>query len=335
MSYFEYFEDMNEPNLVKCKFMLNNQKTFSLEFDHKIEIKQLKEMISIAVKLRRNTFKLLYKGIDYSDCNEDSFHSLFNDTPLETFVIEPKNEEQIKDETEIVIRMESWCPFHSSQFLTHYCFNCNKSICSECLINGIHKEHKIQDKCFYLLNSKNLVEKMFPNWPKNPYDEIKSNFDVSSLKQKVNDLMFKKLYDMIDLIRQKMITLIENTDIITRDSLENLRDSVRNVKASCFKALNNLKEKINIKDIVNDEKIFIKFDSLYKEMINIENDNFKKNLNSFKELNSKSSLLIPPFIDNVYSSIFNILKDLIPFNHLHKYIIRKISFFCFIFFMVN
>ena len=77
---------------------------------------------------------------------------------------------------------------------------------------------------------------------------------------------------------------------------------------SCIKALDELKEKLNIKDIINNEQIFREFDSFYKDLGRIQNDNFNNNLNYFKELNQKVSLLVKDLIENIYNMIKDILK---------------------------
>ena len=102
--------------------------------------------------------------------------------------------------------------------------------------------------------------------------------------------------------------MIDNYNNINNNSLGNIRDSVRDIKVSCIKALDELKEKLNIKDIINNEQIFREFDSFYKDLGRIQNDNFNNNLNYFKELNQKVSLLVKDLIENIYNMIKDILK---------------------------
>ena len=56
-------------------------------------------------------------------------------------------------------------------------------------------------------------------------------------------------------MQNKCNDLIDNYNNINKNSLANIRDSVRDIKVSCIKILDELKEKLNIKDIVNNTNI--------------------------------------------------------------------------------
>ena len=131
----------------------------------------------------------------------------------------------------------------------------------------------------------------------------KSQTDLSELKKKLNNVYFTQLFQMLKEVQNKCNDLIDNYNSINSNSLGNIRDSVRDIKVSCIKALDELKEKLNIKDIINNDKIFREFDSCYKELGRIQNDNFNKNLDYFKELNQKVSLLVKNLVENIYNMI--------------------------------
>ena len=100
--------------------------------------------------------------------------------------------------------------------------------------------------------------------------------------------------------------------------------------------MDELKEKLKIKDIINNDQIFREFDSFYKELGRIQNDIFNKNLDYFKELNQKVSLLVKNLVENIYNMIKEILnktlneekydsiKMQINFSNYHKFIIIHI-----------
>jgi len=81
--------------------------------------------------------------------------------------------------------------------LLYYCFDFICSICCDCFIKGTDKVHHIQDKLFSLLSSKFLVEKMFDSWSRNPYDDYKISADLFELKNKLNNVNFHQLFQML------------------------------------------------------------------------------------------------------------------------------------------
>ena len=144
-------------------------------------------MIEKAGHLRKNTFSLCCEGEDYTQYTEETFDSFFPDQSLVVFTLELMKGAEI-DETELLLQIKNPCPEHDYKFLLYYCFDCGKSICSECFTNGIHKGHKIQDKCFYLLPSKYLVDKMFEKWSKKPYEDYQISVDLNDYKNNLNNM---------------------------------------------------------------------------------------------------------------------------------------------------
>ena len=325
MSFLSSSYDSREPNIKKAKFMISPSRIYSLEFDNNIQMQELKLMIKKAAHLKRN-FKLLSNGEEYSQYNEEIFDTLFPHQSLVEFTLEVEEGEEMFDETELLLQMNSKCSEHNDKFLLYYCFDCSTSICSECFTNGKHKNHKIQDKCFYLLPSKYLVEKIFDSWSHNPYEDYQISVDLSELKTKVNTIMFDELFRILKTIQEKCNSLIDEYNHVNRSSLGNIRDSVRDIKVSCIKFLDNLKEELNIKDIVNNEDIFVEFDLAYKELGKKQNAKFKNNLLVFQELNKQVSLLVSNFVNQINNSIKKTLNDALnqqQYNNLKYQISQK------------
>ena len=299
-----------EPNIVKAQFIVSNSRIYTLEFDQNIEFRELKTMIQVAAHLKKNNFRLFCDSDEYTNYNEETFESIFPDKKLVVFSLQ-KGEGEDFDETELLIQINSPCPEHKEKFLMFYCFDCGSSICSECFTVGKHKGHHIQDKCYYLLPSKFLVQKMFEKWSKNPYEDYKISTDLTAFKNQLNNIFFAQLFQMLKEIQNKCNDLIDNYNNMNNDSLGNLRDSVRDIKVVCIKALDDLKEKLNIKDIVNNVEIFKNFDIAYKELERVHNENFIFNLNNFRDLNQNVSLLVTGFIDKIYNMILDLLKKIV------------------------
>ena len=299
-----------EPNIVKAQFIVSNSRIYTLEFDQNIEFRELKTMIQVAAHLKKNNFRLFCDSDENTNYNEETFESIFPDKKLVVFSLQ-KGEGEDFDETELLIQINSPCPEHKEKFLMFYCFDCGSSICSECFTVGKHKGHHIQDKCYYLLPSKFLVQKMFEKWSKNPYEDYKISTDLTAFKNQLNNIFFAQLFQMLKEIQNKCNDLIDNYNNMNNNSLGNLRDSVRDIKVVCIKALDDLKEKLNIKDIVNNVEIFKNFDIAYKELERVQNENFIYNLNNFRDLNQNVSLLVTGFIDKIYNMILDLLKKIV------------------------
>jgi hypothetical protein len=299
-----------EPNIVKAQFLISTKRQYTLEFDQNIEFRELKEMIRVAAHLKKNNFRLFCDGDEYTQCHEETFESIFPNKNLVVFSIEP-GEGEVYDETELLIQINSPCEQHKEKFLMFYCYDCDISICSDCFTKGMHKGHHVQDKCYYLLPSKFLVQKMFESWSTNPYEDFKISTDLTDVKNRLNNVFFTQLFNMLKDVQNKCNDLIDNYNNMNINSLGNLRDSVRDIKTGCIKALDELKEKLNIKDIVNDVEIFKDFDVAYKEIGRIQNEKFKYNLLNFRELNQNVSILVTGLIDAVYNSILELLKKIL------------------------
>jgi len=314
-----------QPNIVKAQFIVTESRIYTLEFDQNIQMKELKIMIQVAAHLKKKNFRLFYEGEEYTQYNDESFESLFPNEKLVVFSIQ-KGEGEAFDETELLLQINSPCPEHSEKFLLFYCFDCCCSICCDCFTMGKHKGHHIQDKCYYLLPSKFLVQKMFESWSKNPYDDYRISTDLTELKNKYNNVLFTQLFQMLKEVQNKCNELIDNYNNVNINSLGNIRDSVRDIKVSCVKALDELKEKLNIKDIVNNPQVFKDFDVAYKELGRIQNEKFRQNLNIFRELNQQVSILVKSLVEKIYNMILETLKKALDegqFNEIKYQISEK------------
>ena len=114
---------------------------------------------------------------------------------------------------------------------------------------------------------------------------------------------------MLTEVKKKCNDLVDNYNKVNFGSLENIRDSVREIKVSCIKALDDLKEKINIKDIVNNPQIFKEFDIAYKKLGKIQNEKFSKKLENFKKLNIQVSILVSNLVEKIYNLILGTLQQ--------------------------
>ena len=308
------FNSLEQPLIRKAQFILPNERIYTLEFDNNIQMQELKLMIQKAAHLKRRNFHLFSNGEEYTQYNTEIFGSLFPNQDLVIFTLELGKDDDNILENELILQTNSACNLHPDKFLLYYCFTCGNSICSDCFNIGTHKNHIIQDKCFYLLPSKYLVDKIFINWTQKPYEDFNISEDLSEFKKKMNSIMFQELFNMLKKIQEKCNKLIDEYNQVNITSLNNIRNSVRDIKISCIKILDELKDEIGIKNIIKNEDIFIEFDKIYKELGKTQNEQFQKNLNNFNELNKNISILVQNLIKQIYSNIYKTLNDMLIDN---------------------
>ena len=308
------FNSLEQPLIRKAQFILPNERIYTLEFDNNIQMQELKLMIQKAAHLKRRNFHLFSNGEEYTQYNTEIFGSLFPNQDLVIFTLELGKDDDNILENELILQTNSACNLHPDKFLLYYCFTCGNSICSDCFNIGTHKNHIIQDKCFYLLPSKYLVDKIFINWSQKPYEDFNISEDLSEFKKKMNSIMFQELFNMLKKIQEKCNKLIDEYNQVNITSLNNIRNSVRDIKISCIKILDELKDEIGIKNIIKNEDIFIEFDKIYKELGQTQNEQFQKNLNNFNELNKNISILVQNLIKQIYSNIYKTLNDILIDN---------------------
>ena len=308
------FNSLEQPLIRKAQFILPNERIYTLEFDNNIQMQELKLMIQKAAHLKRRNFHLFSNGEEYTQYNTEIFGSLFPNQDLVIFTLELGKDDDNILENELILQTNSACNLHPDKFLLYYCFTCGNSICSDCFNIGTHKNHIIQDKCFYLLPSKYLVDKIFINWSQKPYEDFNISEDLSEFKKKMNSIMFQELFNMLKKIQEKCNKLIDEYNQVNITSLNNIRNSVRDIKISCIKILDELKDEIGIKNIIKNEDIFIEFDKIYKELGKTQNEQFQKNLNNFNELNKNISILVQNLIKQIFSNIYKTLNDMLIDN---------------------
>ena len=309
--YNSILEGYREPTIVKAEFIVSNKKRYTLEFDQNINMNELKLMIEKAAHLRANSYILNSKGEEYTKFNLESFESLFPGQKLVVFTLEIISREGF-NETEFLLEMNCPCSQHNDKFLLYYCFTCGESVCCDCFTNGFHKGHQIQDKFFYLLPSKLLVEKLFEEWSQNPYEDYKLIEDQTliELRTNINITIFDKLFQILRDIQAKVNNVIEQYHYKNVQLSERIRNSVRDTKLKCIKILDDLKEKMNIKDIINNDQIFLDFHKAYKKLGNLHINSFKYNVITYKEYTREIPSLVKNLVNDINDRLFICLNDI-------------------------
>ena len=156
------------------------------------------------------------------------------------------------EDSQYLLGINCPCNYHIDKFLLYYCFTCCESICSECFTNGIHKGHNIQDKCFYLLPTKFLVDKLLE---KSCYQKCKYIEDQTLSKANI-DKIFDKLLLLLKDIQNKVTKIIEQYHCCNYQSFERIRISMTDIKVYSIKLLDDLKEKNTRNIMMKHLKVF-------------------------------------------------------------------------------
>ena len=312
LDYNSIYGGLKEPNIVKAKFMLPTGRSYTLEFDQNITIFELKLMIQKAAHLPSKNFRIFSNGVEYTKYNQETFESLFHEQILVEFTLEFKLGEVI-DESILLLQMNSPCNFHIDKFLLYYCFTCGESICSDCFTQGVHKGHKIQDKCFYLLPSKYLVDKLFANWSQNPYEDYQFSEDktIADLRININKIIFDKILESIKAIQTKVTNLLEQYHYINYQSFEKTRNSIRDIKLFCIKILDDLKERMDIKNIIDNDQIFLDFHKAYIKLGELQNNKYNYNYILYQEFKQQIPGLITNLVNDINDKILLSLNKIV------------------------
>ena len=108
------------------------------------------------------------------------------------------------------------------------------------------------------------------------------------------------------------------------NSLSNIRNSVRDAKVSCIKALDEYKDAINIRDIINNQEKFLDFDLTYNQLRDKQKEKLTENLQTFQELNKGISIVVQNLINDVCNNINDLLVKTLD-NSQYEEIAQKIN----------
>ena len=152
------------PKIIKVCFILDKNRKYFFDIDQNISINQLKKMLISAANISNKKIKLFNKEIDYS--NEDllTLDKLFPNLNYIEFNVQILNNNNEKEEELndlINLKLKNFCSIHEGKYPYFYCYDCKKSICSECVKINEHFGHQIKEKYDYFRKSKVLIENIF------------------------------------------------------------------------------------------------------------------------------------------------------------------------------
>ena len=309
------------PKIIKVCFILDKNRKYFFDIDQNISINHLKKMLISAANISNKKIKLFHKEIDYS--NEDllTLDKLFPNLNYIEFNVQILNNNNNEKEEElndlINLKLKNFCSIHEGKYPYFYCYDCKKSICSECLKINEHFGHQIKEKYDYFRKSKVLIENIFSDL--NNVLEKSKNLNkefINDLIGKIKNNFKENLIDLVNKFENKMISVVEAFKNKENENLEIIENNINLFKNSCCVELDELKNNISIEDMMIDEKIFLTFDKKLKEISNEKNkfnDDIKENENF-----SKNIYLINNLIEDNYKQIYDVINNVINKDNFNQ-----------------
>lgn len=311
---------MNEnPKIIKVVFIVQkNKRQYEFDVNQNITIYLLKKMLAAASDLEKCNLRLFHDNKEY---NAGRLDILFPNQDRIVFTLEIEQDEFALP---LTIKLNNkYCLKHDGKYPFFYCYNCKKSICTECAsASGEHNGHEIKEKCDYLQSSIVLIKQLL--------DDVNSGLkgmdidEIKALKQKVS-VNFSELVDMIKKIEKKIIDLIDEFVKKKEGNIKTYTINLNKLREYYIEGLNILKEKLDMKYVVIDERVFLTFDEKIKEIDNEKEkyiydfekcQEYKKQLDILKAEANKIYLEIKGFLERYlltgkYDDIRRQIEDVI------------------------
>lgn len=302
--------DLNQKDLPKIRqtlFIVDKNRKYLFDVNQNITIHNLKKMLIAAANLGKVGLRIFHQGVEYTDKDRFCLDELFPELQLVEFTLQISYEDVSELDSLIKIKLKDYCPDHSGKYPYFYCYDCEKSLCSECLKSGLHKGHNYKEKYDYLLNSKYLVEQLFYDLNDIIKDAKEINGEsVDNLRAKITVQFFPTLVQMVKAIEEKLVGLIDTFLEKEKGNLENIKANVTLLKDHCAEGLDKLKDEIEIQDLIIDEEVFLTFDKKFKE-ISKEKAHVQSDVDEFKRF-SESFILITNTVEKIYKEIHAFLE---------------------------
>ena len=306
MTTYDIIREDNPPKIRQVLFQIDNKKKYLFDVNQNVTINTLKKMLIAAASLNNVGLRIFHNNIEYTYKTTSTIEELFPNLQLIEFQNQITKQFPEDDEDLTKIKLKYYCSEHDGKYCNFYCYDCNKSICNDCLSSGLHFNHRIKEKYDYLQNCKTLVEIMFQG-----LNEIFNNtkgFDennINILKRKISNEFFPQLRDVL---QQLELHIINSIDFYFKKQQYNFKTMQKNyitLKNECVEGLDELKKEIGIEDIMVDDSVFLIFDekvnSIKSERQKIDNDYSK--FKTFSQILSKIRKNVEEIFYEIYSVI--------------------------------
>ena len=289
-------------NIIKVTFEFDTHKKYSFDVNKNINIHSLIRMLYAASNIGRKFIRIFNDNTEYTKA-DDLLMNLFPNENQINFEVKIDDGKCYELNINYVNLDFGYCKIHKGKYTLFYCYNCQKSFCSDCLKTNLHKDHNYAEKYDYLQDSKILIERIFNNL--DPQIKLIDETKINEIKNKLNNEFFPKIHNMINDINNKFNNII---DYIANENYKivNCQKNYDLLKEYYIEGLDQLKQKIHLEDFIFNENVFLTFDEKYR---NISKDLFFFiNYNKYNNFNKNIDLL-NSYLDKLFNDINFVLNN--------------------------
>ena len=287
---------------------------YKFEVYEDIRIKDLKKMIYFASGTNKSQrIQLIHNNKEYNSHPNLKLSFYFPNLESITFEVLKKaesadnnlieNNDGVMSDLEKDIDEDSekknLCPLHYRKLSYYFCYDCNKPICFQCIVSGMHTRHKYRDERNQLKDSKNLIEKLFNDLTIN-LEAFDEKF-ITQFKDNIKIKVFPTLIQLIKKIQIKIIQIIEEFLKGEKGNIEKIKDILKNDNNKKLLMDEILTGGADILDLKNEDD---------KEKVN-------NSINDYKQFREQMKV-IENIIEKIYTEIYTYLD-----NYLTKDIYEK------------
>ncbi|MCQ2820460.1 MAG: hypothetical protein MJ252_24620 [archaeon] len=304
------------PRIRQVVFIHSADRQYCFDVNENITFHNLKKMISAASDVGKLGLRIFHDGEEFTKYEKETLDYFF--PTQEKVVFDLRFTSQATDDYDRLLKVrlnQEFCKFHPGKYPYFYCFTCNKSICSQCVLDGDHQGHNIFEKYDYLQSSRILIDRLFKD----------INVQLENLgEDKVNELYNKiggnigELIRMLQQIEGNMKHLVEQYYTDNQDYIEQIKKNYQRLKGSCAEGLDLLKNKLDIEDMMLNEEIFLTFHKKYRAL-ELQRDKFLEDIKKQKEFNEGLKKL-EGVIDQTYGDIYAFLIKYLSQNMINGFI---------------
>ena len=285
-------------NIIKVTFEFDTHKKYSFDVNKNINIHSLIRMLYAASNIGRKCIRIFNDNTEYTKA-DDLLMNLFPNQNEITFEVKIDDGKSFELNINYINLDFGYCNIHNGKYTLFYCYDCQKSFCSDCLKSNLHKCHNFAEKYDYLQDSKILIERILNNLK--PQINLIDENKINDIKYKLNNDYFPRIHNLINDINKKFNCII---DCYIVSENYNIQKNYDLLKEYYIEGLDQLKQKIHLEDFIFNENVFLTFDEKYR---NISKDlccfiNYNKYNNFLKNID-----LLNNYLDKLYNNINKVL----------------------------
>jgi len=302
-------------------FNADKETKYCLDVHCKNTLLSLKKIIAGAANLNRKTLVLTHDGINLEQQEDHTLEQVFPTLSQIIFGVAIKKDlpDARQHQSITKINIGPKCERHSIKYPNHFCFTCNKSICNQCKEEDDHYKHIITDKMDFLSDSEVIVNDIFREITSQLRNlNIDNQGEVNNLRHLVQNVYFPTLIDCLKQIQDYILGYINIFENKVKVDRNNLFENVNNLESNCAEGLDELKNKISIKDILINEDIFLTMNAKLIQMSGEQNRIIKDGENYVKHCQLIGD--ITKQTEKIYNDIKNKLDNVMKFNEFEELI---------------